>query len=51
MTNEEITAMAARIEALEPRTRETVLLFLDLLLQAQENGSALPKVPAIAPKR
>ena len=33
--------------ALEPRTREIVLLFLDLLLQAQETGQTVSEVPEI----
>lgn len=46
MTDEEINAFADKIRALEPRTKETVLLFLDLLVQAQRNGQPFPEVQA-----
>lgn len=46
MSNENIIA---EIQALEPQTQEIVLLYLDLLLQAQETGRTVPAVPETTP--
>ena len=40
MKNDEITALVETIEALEPQTKEIVLQFVDLLLQAKKAGRA-----------
>lgn len=42
MTTDEVKA---EIRSLDFRTREIVMLFLDLLLQSEQTGKALPKVP------
>ena len=42
MTTDEVKA---EIRSLDWQTREIVMLFLDLLLQSEQTGKALPKVP------
>ncbi len=37
----------AEIRSLDWQTREIVMLFLDLLLQAEQTGKVLPRVPEI----
>ena len=37
----------AEIRSLDLQTREIVMLFLDLLLQAEQTGKVPPKVPGI----
>ena len=47
MTQEEINALADRIQALAPQTRDVVLRYLDLLLQVQGTAQDIPERPEI----
>lgn len=43
--NHEIDDIISEIQALDSQTRDIVMLYLDLLLQAQETGRTVPEVP------